>query len=239
MTALKVSILLSTVAVLLGAASLLLSSPQAPGEVEGLSGGGAMRADASTAEHLRGEVARLLERIEALEADDPTPIEAPIRDRSGPGWVTEEQLEARLAELFEAVLARGPRMTEASSMSPLAFDAALEAAERRESDRNSDGQRGLGEESLNTRTLKFQRELGLEHMQAMQLLVALDKHGERNTEVMKLHEAEHPGGSWSVSPGQPLREVMRGNREALITELSLFLDEEQCRYVADQVAPKI
>ena len=93
----KVSILLSTVAVLLGAASLLLSSPHAPGEAEGLSGGGVMRADASTAEHLRGEVARLIERIEALEADDSTPIEAPIRGRSGPGWVTEEQLEARLA----------------------------------------------------------------------------------------------------------------------------------------------
>lgn len=231
--------MLSIVAVLLGAASLLLSSPHAPGEAEGLSGGGAMRADASTAEHLRSEVARLVERIEALEAGDSTPIEAPIRDRSGPGWVTEEQLEARLAELFEAVLARGPRMTEASSMSPLAFDAALEAAERRESDRKSDGQRGLGEESLNTRTLKFQRELGLEHMQAMQLLVALDKHGERNTEAMELHEAEHPGGSWSVSPSQQLRQVMRGNRKALITELSLFLDEEQCRYVADQVAPRI
>lgn len=235
----KVSILLSTVAVLLGAASLLLSSPHAPGEAGGLSGGGAMRAEASTAEHLRGEVARLIERIEALEADELTPIEAPIRERSGPGWVTEEQLEARLAELLEAVLARGPRKAEASSMSPLAFDAALEAAERRESDRNSDGRRGLGEESLNTRALKFQRELGLTDMQAMQLLVALDKHGERNTEVMELHEAEHPGSSWSVSPGQQLRQVMRGNRKALITELSLFLDEEQRRYVADQVAPEI
>ena len=235
----KVSILLSTVAVLLGAASLLLSSPHAPGEAEGLSGGGAMRADASTAEHLRGEVARLIERIEALEADDLTPIAAPIRDRPGPGWVTEEQLDARLAELLEAILARGPRRAEASSMSPLAFDAALEAAERRESDRKSDGRRGLGEESLNTRTLKFQRELGLEHMQAMQLLAALDKHGERNTEVMALHEAEHPGSSWSVSPSQQLRQVMRGNRKALITELSLFLDEEQRRYVADQVAPEI
>lgn len=235
----KVSILLSTLAVLLGAASLLLSSPHAPGEAEGLSGGGVMRADASTAEHLRGEVARLIERIEALEADDSTPIEAPIRGRSGPGWVTEEQLEARLAELLEVVLTRGPRKTEASSMSPLAFDAALEAAERRESDRKSDGRRGLGEESLNTRTLRFQRELGLEHMQAMQLLAALDKHGERNTEVMALHEAEHPGSSWSVPPSQQLRQVMRGNRKALITELSLFLDEEQCRYVVDQVAPEI
>lgn len=235
----KVSILLSTLAVLLGAASLLLSSPHAPGEAEGLPGGGVMRADASTAEHLRGEVARLIERIEALEADDSTPIEAPIRGRSGPGWVTEEQLEARLAELLEVVLARGPRKTEASSMSPLAFDAALEAAKRRESDRKSDGRMSLGEESLNTRTLKFQRELGLTDMQAMQLLVALDKHGERNTEVMELHEAEHPGGSWSVSPGQHLRQVMQGNRKALITELSLFLDEEQRRYVADQVAPEI
>ena len=170
----KVSILLSTVAVLLGAVSLLLSSPRAPGEAEGSSGGDVVRADASTAEHLRGEVARLIERIEALEADDPAPIEAPIRERSGPGWVTEEQLEARLAELLEAVLARGRRKTEASSMSPLAFDAALEAAVRRESDRNGDGRRGLGEESLNTRTLKFQRELALTHMQATQLLVALD-----------------------------------------------------------------
>ena len=235
----KISILLSTVAVLLGAASLLLSSPHAPGEAEGLSGGDVVRADASTAEHLRGEVARLVERIEALEADDLMPIEAPIRDRSGPGWVTEEQLDARLAGLLDAILARGPRKAEASSMSPLAFDAALEAAERRESDRKSDGRRGLGEESLNTRTLKFQRELGLTDMQAMQLLVALDKHGERNTEVMELHEAEHPGSSWSVSPSQQLRQVMRGNRKALITELSLFLDEEQRRYVADQVAPEI
>lgn len=235
----KASLLLSIAALLLAAASLLLSSQYAPGEAERLSGGGVVRADASTAEHLRGEVARLIERIEALEADDLIPIEAPIRERSGRGWVTEEQLDARLAELLEAVLARGQRMTEASSMSPLAFDAALEAAERRESDRKSDGRRSLGEESLNTRTLRFQRELGLEHMQAMQLLVALDKHGERNTEVMELHEAEHPGSSWSVPPSQQLRQVMRGNREALITELSLFLDEEQCRYVADQVAPEI
>ena len=234
----KVPPLLSSAALVIAGASIFLGSPRFPDE-EGRSSDSAGHVGLGAVDGLRSEVALLAERIEGLEADDVAPVEASIRERSRQGWVTEEQLEARLAELLEAVLARGQRKIEASSMSPLAFDAALEAAERRESDRNSDGRRGLGEESLNTRTLKFQRELGLEHMQAMQLFAALDKHGERNAEVMELHEAEHPGGSWLVSPSQQLRQVMRGNRKALITELSLFLDEEQCRYVADQVAPKI
>ena len=124
----KAPLLLSVAAFVLAGSSLLINSSRVSGESANLPGDNVERTDTGAIDELRREMAALAARLDALEVEDLAPVAAAPREQVDPGWITEEELEARLAEFRDDDVAKAQRKAGASAMDAESFDAALEAA---------------------------------------------------------------------------------------------------------------
>ncbi|MEC8512331.1 MAG: hypothetical protein VX015_09310 [Planctomycetota bacterium] len=213
----KAPLILSVAAFLLAGASFLMNSSGLSSEAEKLPVGGVERTDASAVEQLQREMAELMERIDALEVDDLVPVAAAPREQVNPGWITEEQLEARLADLLGAEAASGQRKTGVLAMDAESFDAALQAARKRETTRKFEANAERRVQELDERVAKFEATLGLSPSQSSSLRAALENQQARNTELVRMWNEGATG----------LGQVKQDNRDAFLEELGGFLSEEQ------------
>ena len=213
----KAPLLLSVAAFVLAGSSLLINSSRVSGESANLPGDGVERTDTSAIDELRREMAALAERIDALEVEDLAPVAAAPREQVDPGWITEEELEARLAEFRDDDVAKAQRKAGASAMDAESFDAALEAARRRETTRKFEAKAERRMQELDERVAKFEAALGLDASQSSSLRVALENQQARNTELVRM---------WNEG-ATDLGQVKQDNQQAFLDELGGFLSEEQ------------
>ena len=213
----KAPLLLSIAAFVLAGSSLLINSSRVSGESANLPADGVERTDTSAIDELRREMAALAARLDALEVDDLVPVAAAPREQVDPGWITEEELEARLAEFRDDDVAKAQRKAGASAMDAESFDAALQAARRREATRKFEAKAEGRAQELDERVAKFEAALGLDASQTSALRVAFENQQARNTELVRM---------WNEG-ATDLGQVKQDNQQAFLDELGGFLDEEQ------------
>ena len=213
----KAPLLLSVAAFVLAGSSLLINSSRVSGESANLPGDGVERTDTGALDELRREMAALAARLDALEVEDLAPVAAAPREQVDPGWITEEELEARLAEFRDDDVAKAQRKAGASAMDAESFDAALEAARRREATRKFEAKAEGRAQALDERVAKFEAALGLDASQASALRAAFENQQARNTELVRM---------WNEG-ATDLGQVKQDNQQAFLDELGGFLDEEQ------------
>lgn len=215
----KSTVLLAAAALLVSVAAFVSSSKGStpvPGGAETPGG----RSSQAELEALRREVSMLNERIEALEADSLAPVTsaAPApRETVNPGWVTGEQLEARLAELLGDDVISGKGKASAPSIDPVAFDEALKSARKREATRKFEGDLERRAEQLDRRVAKYEASLGLTSSQSSSLRTALENQQAREAELIRMWNEGATG----------LGQVKADNRQAFSDELGGFLNDEQ------------
>ena len=213
----KAPLLLSVAAFVLAGSSLLINSSRVSGESANLPGDNVERTDTGAIDELRREMAALAARLDALEVEDLAPVAAAPREQVDPGWITEEELEARLAEFRDDDVAKAQRKAGASAMDAESFDAALEAARRREATRKFEAKAEGRAQALDERVAKFEAALGLDASQASALRAAFENQQARNTELVRM---------WNEG-ATDLGQVKQDNQQAFLDELGGFLDEEQ------------
>lgn len=213
----KAPLLLSTAALLLAGASFLMNSSRTSGDAESRPVGGVERTDTGAIAELRREMAAIAERLDALEVEDLAPVAAAPREQVDPGWITQEQLEARLAEFRDDDVVKAQRKAGVSVMDAESFDAALEAARRRETTRKFEAKAESRAQELDERVAKFEEALGLDASQSNSLRVALENQQARNTELVRM---------WNEG-ATDLGQVKQDNQQAFLDELGGFLNEEQ------------
>lgn len=181
------------------------------------------RVDEAELQGLRATVADLTARLEALEGDSLVPVaalSAPApREVVDPGWVTRDELEARLAELLGKEALEGKVRPTSPKLDPEAFDEALAASRKRQATRKFESGAEMRAQLLDQRVAKYEAALELTPSQSGSLRTALENQQAREAELLR---------QWNAGiDNETLGQQKRQDRQAFEDELGGFLTDEQ------------